>query len=240
MVFQITPDILLRAYATGLFPMARGRDDPNLYWVDPERRGILPLDAFHVPRSLRKTVRRRVFDVRVDTAFLAVMRGCAAPTPDRPDTWINVEIESLFTELHARGAAHSVECWQQGRLVGGLYGLALGSAFFGESMFSTVTDASKVALCHLVARLVGGGFTLLDTQFITDHLARFGAREVPRDSYLVLLDRALQSRGASFHCPPDALEGALSGLLGITDGKAGGNTPTPSSASSTHSTTQTS
>lgn len=236
MVFQITPDILLRAYATGLFPMARGRNDPNLYWVDPERRGILPLDGFHVPRSLRKTLRRGLFEVRVDTAFLAVMRGCAAPTPGRPDTWINAEIEALFTELHARGAAHSIECWQGGRLVGGLYGLALGGAFFGESMFSTVTDASKVALCHLVARLIGGGFTLLDTQFITDHLARFGAREVPRAIYLGLLDEAMQTRGAVFHCPPERIEGAMVGLLGAT----GGNTPTPSSASSTHSTTQTS
>jgi len=239
MVFQITPDILLRAYATGLFPMARGRDDATLYWVDPERRGVLPLEAFHVPRSLRKTLRRSPFEVRVDTAFLAVLRGCAAPRPDRPDTWINAEIESLFTELHARGAAHSVECWCEGRLVGGLYGLALGGAFFGESMFSRETDASKVALCHLVARLIAGGFTLLDTQFITDHLARFGAREISRAEYLDRLDQAMQARGATFHCPPELVAGAMSGFLGGISG-AGGSTPTPSSASSTHSTTQTS
>ncbi|MBB4265626.1 leucyl/phenylalanyl-tRNA--protein transferase [Roseospira visakhapatnamensis] len=240
MTFQITPDILLRAYATGLFPMARGRDDPNLYWVDPERRGILPLTGFHVPRSLRKTLRQGRFEVRVDTAFLAVLRGCAAPMPGRPDTWINAEIEALFTELHARGTAHSIECWRGDRLVGGLYGLALAGAFFGESMFSTESDASKVALCHLVARLVAGGFTLLDTQFITDHLARFGAREVTRATYLGLLDEAMQTHGAQFYCAAERVEGAMSGLLGITGGGDTGNTPTPSSASSTHSTTQTS
>lgn len=188
----VTPDLLLRAYASGVFPMARSRSGRTLYWVDPDDRGIIPLDAFHAPRSLLKTVRRGAFDVTVDTAFRAVLEGCAAPAPGRTETWINDAIFKLFCQLHDMGHAHSVECWRQGRLVGGLYGLQLGAAFFGESMFSRETDASKVALCHLVARLRGGGFTLLDTQFITDHLQRFGAREIPRAQYHRLLTDALK------------------------------------------------
>jgi len=187
----LTSDLLLRAYAMGIFPMARSRDDPRLYWIDPDQRGILPLDAFHVPNSLRKVLKRAPFDLRLDTAFEAVMRGCAEPTGDRPDTWINEEIIHLFVELHRLGMAHSVEAWVGESLVGGLYGLGLGAAFFGESMFSRAPEASKVALVHLVARLKVSGYQLLDTQFVTDHLARFGAVEIPRHDYMRRLARAL-------------------------------------------------
>ncbi|MGE5475055.1 MAG: leucyl/phenylalanyl-tRNA--protein transferase [Bacteroidales bacterium] len=187
----MTSDLLLRAYAMGIFPMARSRTDQRLYWIDPDQRGILPLDGFHLPRSLRKTLRRQVFEIRVDTAFEAVMEGCAQATHDRPDTWINDEIVRLFVELHHLGMAHSVESWREGRLVGGLYGLSLGSAFFGESMFSRETDASKVALVDLVARLKRAGYRLLDTQFVTEHLCRFGATEIPRHQYLKLLAAAV-------------------------------------------------
>lgn len=187
----LTCDLLLRAYAMGIFPMARSRHDRHLYWIDPEQRGILPLDAFHVPRSLKKTLKRGTFDIRVDTAFETVMETCAENTADRTETWINDEIVSLFVELHRLGLAHSVESWRDGRLVGGLYGLALGSAFFGESMFSRETDASKVALVDLVARLRTAGYALLDTQFITDHLTRFGAMEIPRERYRDLLAAAV-------------------------------------------------
>lgn len=187
----LTSDLLLRAYAMGIFPMARSRTDQRLYWIDPDQRGILPLDAFHLPRSLRKTLRRGVFDIRIDTAFEQVMQNCAEATGDRPDTWINDEIVRLFVELHHLGMAHSVETWREDRLVGGLYGLSLGSAFFGESMFSRETDASKVALVDLVARLKRAGYRLLDTQFVTDHLSRFGAREIPRHQYLKLLAAAV-------------------------------------------------
>jgi len=227
-VFQITPDILLRAYASGLFPMARARHDPKVYWVDPDQRGVLPLDAFHVSRSLRKTLRRQVFEVRVDTAFADVVGGCADAVPNRPETWINEEIETLFLDLHARGLAHSVEVWRDGQLVGGLYGLALAAAFFGESMFSRATDASKVALCHLVARLRAGGFRLLDTQFITDHLAQFGAREIPRGLYMDRLDDAMHKPWGTFHCDPEAVSSALAAL----------SAPPPDA--SAHSNTQTS
>ncbi len=188
---MLTPEILLRAYSCGVFPMARSRDDPRLYWVDPPDRGILPLDGLHVPRSLLKVVRQERFEVRCDTAFDAVLDGCAEPGPDRPDTWINDQIREMFLDLHALGLAHSVECWRDDALVGGLYGLALGGAFFGESMFSRRTDASKVALVHLCARLTAGGFTLLDTQFVTEHLERFGAIEIPKTDYLKRLTAAL-------------------------------------------------
>ncbi len=192
MSLSMTPELLLRAYALGVFPMARHHDATELCWVDPECRGILPLDRFHLPRSLKKTLRRGPFTVRCDTAFDAVMQLCAAPTDQRPDTWINSEILRLFNALHAVGMAHSVECWVDQDLVGGLYGLSLGGAFFGESMFSRATDASKVALAHLVARLRKGGYSLLDTQFLTDHLAQFGAVEVPRQAYLRALARAIE------------------------------------------------
>lgn len=190
----LTSDLLLRAYASGIFPMARSRDENRLYWIDPERRGILPLDAFHIPRSLRKTLRNEAFEIRCDTAFETVMRACGEATADRPDTWINDQIVRLFVELFELGLAHSVEVWQDGELAGGLYGLALGGAFFGESMFSRRTDASKVALVHLVARLRHGGFRLLDTQFVTDHLKQFGTREIPRAEYQERLADALDER----------------------------------------------
>ena len=188
---ELTTDVLLRAYTMGLFPMARTRHDPKLYWIDPEERGILPLDRFHVPRSLRQTLKQERYQIRVDTAFRAVMEGCAEAKRGREETWINARIVALFCQLHAMGLAHSVESWDGGRLVGGLYGLALGGAFFGESMFSRATDASKVALVDLVARLRLGGTRLLDTQFITDHLSRFGAVEIPRQHYPRLLADAL-------------------------------------------------
>jgi leucyl/phenylalanyl-tRNA--protein transferase len=190
-MLTLTPHQLLRAYAIGVFPMARHHDDSRLFWVDPEERGILPLDSFHVSRSLARTLRRGVFEMRIDTAFESVMRLCAEPAPDRPETWINDEILRLFIELHHQGYAHSIETWRDDVLVGGLYGLALGGAFFGESMFSRVTDASKAALVHLVERLRADGFTLLDTQFVTSHLQRFGAIEIPRMQYLHRLAEAL-------------------------------------------------
>lgn len=188
---RLTPEILLRAYAEGLFPMAERRGDPTLYWVSPEKRGIIPLDSFHVSQRLARTVRSGRFAVTADQAFREVMLACAAPAPGREESWINDEILRLYTALHAGGHAHSVECWQNGSLAGGLYGVRLGAAFFGESMFSRQRDASKVALVHLVDALRRGGFTLLDTQFITTHLAQFGAIEIPRPQYLSLLNQAL-------------------------------------------------
>lgn len=188
---EVTPELLLRAYAYGLFPMAESADSPDLYWFDPPMRGILPLDGLHVSRSLRKAVRQDRFEVRFDTAFEAVLRACAELAPDRPNTWINDRIVALYTELHRSGHAHSVESWKDGTLVGGLYGVALRGAFFGESMFSRMTDASKVALVHLVAALREGGFTLLDTQFTTEHLARLGGKEIPQAEYKHRLAQAL-------------------------------------------------
>ncbi len=193
---RLTPDLILRAYAEGLFPMAERRDDPALYWVSPERRGIIPLDRFHVPRRLARTMRGTPFTVTSDMAFDAVIRACAAPAPGREESWINDEILHLYSALHAGGHAHSVECWQDGALAGGLYGVGLGAAFFGESMFSRRTDASKVALVHLVDMLRRGGYVLLDTQFITSHLLRFGAIEIPRGQYLKLLEDALGRQAA--------------------------------------------
>lgn len=180
---EITADILLRAYAYGVFPMGESRDDPSLYWVDPQERGIIPLDGFKLPRKLRSTIRKAPFRVTIDTSFRDVMEACALPAPGRSGTWINDRIVDLYCELHERGYAHSVECWKDQQLVGGLYGVSLGAAYFGESMFSRETDASKIALAYLVARLRHGGFKLLDTQFVTDHLAQFGAIEIPRDEY---------------------------------------------------------
>jgi leucyl/phenylalanyl-tRNA--protein transferase len=189
----LTPDLLLRAYAAGIFPMAESADDPEVFWVDPEWRGIIPLTGFHIPHRLKRVIRSAVFEIRCDTAFEAVIRGCAAPAADRPRTWINDEIVRLYIELFQRGAAHSVESWYEGELVGGLYGVSINGAFFGESMFSRVSDSSKVALVHLVARLIRGGYTLLDTQFVTDHLQRFGATEIPRAEYRRRLGSALAS-----------------------------------------------
>ena len=188
----ITPQMLLAAYAQGLFPMAERRDDPTLYWVSPELRGIQPLDRFHIPRRLARTVRSGRYAVTFDQAFAKVMQECAAPRPGREQSWINSEILRLYGALFASGHAHSVECWQDGELKGGLYGVALGAAFFGESMFSSARDASKVALVHLVEALRCGGFTLLDTQFLTAHLSTFGVTEIPRADYLLLLQDAIR------------------------------------------------
>jgi leucyl/phenylalanyl-tRNA---protein transferase len=186
-VDQITPEILLRAYAMGIFPMAEGRDDPDIHWVDPRRRGLLPLDGFHLSRSLARRMRREGFTVSVDRAFDAVVTACA----EREETWISHRIQSLYASLHQTGHAHSIEVWQGERLVGGVYGVVLGAAFFGESMFSRVTDASKVALAHAVDRLRAGGFRLFDTQFLTPHLASLGGVEVPRAAYHRMLAEAL-------------------------------------------------
>jgi leucyl/phenylalanyl-tRNA--protein transferase len=211
---EITPQVLLKAYACGIFPMAESAEDNALYWIDPEKRGVITPASFHLPRRLRRVVRSGRFDVRIDTAFAATLDGCAEPAPGRRSTWINARIRRLYTDLHRLGHCHSVECWREGRLVGGLYGVRLGGAFFGESMFSRETDASKVALAHLVGRLVAGGFTLLDTQFVTGHLQRFGAVEVPREEYQRQLDAALRLQGDFFRMPsivaPEALLQVLS------------------------------
>lgn len=201
----LSPEILLRAYAVGLFPMAERHDDATLYWIDPEKRGILPLDRFHVPRRLRRRVRSRTFDIRCDTAFEEVIRRCAEPASDRSETWINEEIIRLYIELHKMRRAHSIEAWKDDTLVGGLYGVTLGAAFFGESMFSEAADASKVALVHLVAALNKCGFRLLDSQFVTAHLAQFGAVEIHRSGYRQLLASALDVK-ADFHCDLDDAE----------------------------------
>ena len=189
----ITPDILLRAYSIGLFPMAESADDPEIFWVEPEVRGVLPLDQFHVSHSLAKKLRRKPFDIRFDSAFEQVIEKCAEPAGDRPSTWINATIRKLYCELHAMGHAHSVEAFEGEELVGGLYGVSLGSAFFGESMFSRRTDASKICLVHLVERLKARGFTLLDTQFTTEHLKTFGAIDIPKEEYLEKLKDAVES-----------------------------------------------
>ncbi|MEM6622393.1 MAG: leucyl/phenylalanyl-tRNA--protein transferase [Pseudomonadota bacterium] len=188
---ELTPELVLRAYAAGVFPMADSAEAEELYWVDPRKRGILPLNGFHVSRSLRKRLRRMDYRVRVDTAYEQVLDLCAA----RPETWINETIRTLFLQLHRMGHAHSVEVWKDNQMIGGLYGLRLGGAFFGESMFSAERDGSKIALAWLVARLKAGGFSLLDTQFTTPHLEGLGARAVPRSHYLDLLERALARRG---------------------------------------------
>jgi leucyl/phenylalanyl-tRNA--protein transferase len=193
---------MLRAYRHGLFPMAETRRGDRLYWLDPERRGVLPLERFHVPRRLYRTVISGAFEVSADCAFAATIAGCAAAAPGREDTWINPQIEALFHELHRLGYAHSVECWRANRLVGGLYGVAMGGAFFGESMFSIARDASKVALVHLVARLRLGGFRLLDTQFVTSHLAQFGAEEIAREEYKALLAAAVEAPARWTAAPP--------------------------------------
>ncbi len=194
----ITPQVLLKAYACGIFPMAESADDPALYWIEPQKRGILPLDALHVPGRLARSIRQDIFEVRIDTDFAGVITGCAASRPGRRSTWINARIRSLYGELFDLGHCHTVEVWRDGRLAGGLYGVALHGAFFGESMFSNERDASKVALVHLAARLIHGGFTLLDTQFVTAHLRQFGTQEVGREAFHKHLERAL-SVAADFH-----------------------------------------
>ena len=187
----ITPQILLKAYAAGIFPMAESAEDNALYWVEPEERGIFPLDGLHISRTLRKRIRQRRFDIRIDTAFQDVIAACAEKQPDRKTTWINQRIKSLYGQLYKMGCCHSVECWNGQELVGGLYGVRIGGAFFGESMFSRETDASKVALVHLVARLRAGGFHLLDAQFTTPHLESLGARSISRADYHLLLERSI-------------------------------------------------
>jgi leucyl/phenylalanyl-tRNA--protein transferase len=201
---EITPEVLLKAYACGIFPMAESAEDPSLYWVDPERRGIIPLDGFHVPRRLARTVRSDRFEVYADRDFDAVIEACAAPAKGRRKTWINERIRRLYGELFRRGHCHTVETWRDGKLVGGLYGISLGGAFFGESMFHVETDASKVALVHLIGRLRLGGYRMLDTQFLTEHLASFGAMEIERDDYHRLLAEALITSGDFYCFPPDA------------------------------------
>ena len=201
---RLNADLLLRAYAAGIFPMADSADAAEIFWVDPDERGILPLDGFHVSRRLGRTVRAEPFEMRCDHDFAAVMRSCAAPTEDRPKTWINDALIAAYSDLFRRGNAHTVEAWRDDQLVGGLYGVTLGAVFFGESMFSRATDASKVALTHLVARLRLGGFALLDVQFVTPHLRRFGAVSIPRPRYRQLL-------AASVSAPADWLARPLRG-----------------------------
>jgi leucyl/phenylalanyl-tRNA--protein transferase len=196
-MLEITPELLLQAYRIGVFPMGERRDDPKLYWLDPRLRAVLPLGAFHLPKRLARTVRSGHFEVSADTAFTETMRACAEPRPGHPESWINDPILALYGELFARGHAHSVECRRNGELVGGLYGVSVGAAFFGESMFSRERDASKVALVHLAARLINGGFRLLDCQFMTEHLRSFGAIEIPRDDFRALLADAVE-RTADF------------------------------------------
>ncbi len=192
---QLTANVLLEAYRQGMFPMAEDADATELYWFSPEERGIIPLDGFNIPRGLKKTLRENPFEIRVNSAFEAVMRACAEPVPgtDREVTWINEEIIALYCELHAQGHAHSVESWYEGKLAGGLYGVSLGGAFFGESMFSYYSEASKVPLVYLVALLKQCGYTLLDTQYVNDHLKQFGCVSIPRVSYMSYLEKALSA-----------------------------------------------
>ena len=194
-LIEITPEVLLKAYACGIFPMAESADDPALFWIEPEKRGVVPLDRFHVSTRLARTVRSDRFTVTVDRDFDAVVEACAEPWPGRSRTWINARIRTLYRKLYERRHCHSLEVYEGDYLVGGLYGVTLGRAFFGESMFHRARDASKVALVHLVARLKAGGFKLLDTQFVTDHLRTFGAIEVPRRQYHKLLEGALTGEG---------------------------------------------
>jgi leucyl/phenylalanyl-tRNA--protein transferase len=205
---EITPEVLLKAYACGIFPMAENADDPSLYWVEPDRRGLIPLDGFHITRRLARTVRSDRFEIYIDRDFEAVIDGCAEPQIGRSRTWINRRIRSLYCKLHEIGHCHSVEAWSDGKLVGGLYGVRLGRVFFGESMFHRERDASKVALVHLVARLRAGDFSLLDTQFVTSHLSGFGAIEVSKRAYNRMLERALEDEADFFALDPDPVSGA--------------------------------
>ncbi len=200
---EITPEVLLKAYACGIFPMAESAEDTALYWIEPELRGVIPLERFHVPARLDRTVRADRFKVTVNRDFEAVLEGCAAPKPGRGRTWINSRIRNLYRKLHERGHCHSIEVYEEEKLVGGLYGVSLARAFFGESMFHQARDASKVALVHLVARLRAGGYRLLDTQFVTDHLKTFGAIEISRRQYHKQLEAALFGEGDFFALPID-------------------------------------
>ena len=211
-VIEITPQVLLKAYMCGIFPMAESADDPALYWIEPQHRGILPLDAVHVPRRLARSLRTSPLEVKVDTDIEAVIDGCAASRPGRRSTWINERIRILYRELFELGHCHTVEVWDCERLVGGLYGVAVSGAFFGESMFSRARDASKIALVHLAARLAHGGFILLDTQFVTEHLRQFGTVEVNRDEFHHLLEQALKV-DANFHALND--DASINDVLAI-------------------------
>lgn len=210
----LTPELLIRAYCSGVFPMSESREDSDIFWVDPRERGVLPIYGFHVPRSLKKAVRRAPFDIRCNTACRDVIEGCAQPRPGHPDTWINDSILEAYGQLHDIGVVHSIEAWEGETLVGGLYGVALGGAFCGESMFSRQTDASKIALVHLVARLRLGGFVLLDTQFVNEHLVQFGCEEIPSREYLERLETALDI-DAAFPVAPnqDDLDAILDEVL---------------------------
>lgn len=199
---ELTPDLILNAYAQGIFPMAESRDDDGLFWLDPQERGVIPLDGFHVSRSLRKAILREPYQIKIDTNFAGVIEGCA----DRDETWINAPIFSIYMDLFRAGFAHSVEVWDKDDLVGGVYGVTLMGAFFGESMFSRRTNASKIALAYLVSRLNAGGFSLLDTQFLTPHLASLGGIEIPRASYRQALQDALEVE-ANFHRQPLTVSG---------------------------------
>jgi leucyl/phenylalanyl-tRNA---protein transferase len=221
-MIEITPQVLLKAYACGIFPMAESAEDNALYWIEPERRGILPLDEVHIPKSLARTIRRGGFEVKVDNDFEAVIEGCAAPRAGRRSTWINSRIRGLYRELFTLGHCHTVEVWQDGELTGGLYGVHLGRAFFGESMFSKARDASKIALVYLIARLKHGGFTLLDTQFVTGHLARFGAVEVSRQDFQRLLEEALGTSQGSGASGAAAAGGGAAGREGGAAAAGGG------------------
>ena len=192
---DLTPELILRAYQAGIFPMAEDADSPDLFWVSPQQRGVIPLDAFHISRTLRKTLRTHPYDIRVDTDFAATIEGCATAGVDRESTWINPEIRRLYGAHFERGYVHTVEVWDGPELVGGLYGVSLGAAFFGESMFHRRTDCSKIAMAHLLQRLAAGGYRLLDTQFVTDHLRTFGGIEIAREDYESRLAEALRHRG---------------------------------------------
>jgi len=228
---QITPDLLLRAYAMGVFPMAESAADPVIHWVDPRRRGVFPLGGFHISRSLRRSLLRDDYHVTVNTDFTGTLRACA----DRDETWINAEIFALYQSLHAQGHAHSLEVWQDDALIGGVYGVVLGAAFFGESMFSRRTDASKIALAWLIHRLRAGGFALFDTQFLTPHLASLGAVEIPRAEYHRQLDAALR-RPATFTPPGYAPYPSLissTGASGSSTGSAASGATNPESQDKT-------
>jgi leucyl/phenylalanyl-tRNA--protein transferase len=204
---EITPEVLLKAYACGIFPMAESAEDPTLHWIEPEKRGIIPLDGFHIPARLARTVRTTGFSIAINRDFDAVIAGCAEPQTGRSRTWINERIRDLYRRLYDCGHCHTVEVYDGDALVGGLYGVSLGGVFFGESMFHRTRDASKIALVHLVARLKAGGYSLLDTQFITEHLQIFGAYEVSRRRYHKMLDEALTGDGR-FDAPPNEMSGA--------------------------------
>jgi leucyl/phenylalanyl-tRNA--protein transferase len=219
-MIEITPQVLLKAYSCGIFPMAESADDPALYWIEPQNRGILPLETVHVPKRLARTVRQGELRVSIDTDYDGVIEGCAAERAGRRSTWINGRIRGLYRELFRLGHCHTVEVWEGERLVGGLYGVALGGAFFGESMFSYVRDASKIALVHLCGRLIGGGFTLLDTQFVTEHLRQFGTIEIDREDFHHHLDHALLQQADFLRVPVDATGAEILDFIDQAHGKA--------------------